>query len=126
MAKIGVWENRRFIGAVVYGDGVLGCGKHAYGVPKIEIAQLVRLALREHKTPCSRIIRVSIKLLTEAMPGLRLLVSFADTGQDHLGTIYQAANWVYTGRIKSQPVYVHKETGVVYHNRNVMSSLQFN
>lgn len=26
-----------------------------------------------------------------------ILVSFADTGQDHMGYIYQATNWIYTG-----------------------------
>lgn len=27
----------------------------------------------------------------------RILVSYADTGQSHLGRIYQATNWLYTG-----------------------------
>ena len=35
----------------------------------------------------------SIKLL----PFPRILVSYADTGQGHIGYIYQATNWLYTG-----------------------------
>lgn len=29
--------------------------------------------------------------------GFEVLVSFADTSQGHLGTVYQASNWLYTG-----------------------------
>lgn len=29
--------------------------------------------------------------------GKELVVSFADTAQDHLGVVYQATNWLYTG-----------------------------
>ena len=29
--------------------------------------------------------------------GKEILVSFADTGQNHLGIVYQATNWLYTG-----------------------------
>ena len=29
--------------------------------------------------------------------GKEIIVSFADTAQHHLGTVYQATNWIYTG-----------------------------
>ncbi|MGG7128930.1 hypothetical protein ACQPUH_15445, partial [Clostridium perfringens] len=29
--------------------------------------------------------------------GFPVLVSFADTSEGHLGTVYQASNWLYTG-----------------------------
>lgn len=29
--------------------------------------------------------------------GKEIIVSFADTSQGHLGTVYQATNWIYTG-----------------------------
>ena len=31
------------------------------------------------------------------LSGKELLVSFADTEQKHLGIVYQATNWIYTG-----------------------------
>ena len=31
------------------------------------------------------------------MPGIRLLVSYADLNQGHVGKIYQASNWLYVG-----------------------------
>ena len=30
----------------------------------------------------------------------KLIVSYADTGQNHIGYIYQATNWIYTGCVK--------------------------
>ena len=36
-------------------------------------------------------------MLKREMPGLRLLVSYADLNRGHLGKIYQASNWIYVG-----------------------------
>lgn len=40
---------------------------------------------------------MSIKQLKKDVPQCRLIVSYADCDQSHLGTIYQATNWIYTG-----------------------------
>ena len=37
--------------------------------------------------------------------GLKFLVSYADPAQGHLGTIYQATGWVYTGLSEAMPMY---------------------
>ncbi|GHU71475.1 hypothetical protein FACS1894184_18360 [Clostridia bacterium] len=37
-------------------------------------------------------------MLHKFCPGLRLIVSYADAEQHHLGGIYQATNWIYTGK----------------------------
>ena len=42
---------------------------------------------------CSFLVSHSIKLL----PQPSLLVSYADSGAGHVGYIYQATNWIYTG-----------------------------
>jgi hypothetical protein len=36
-------------------------------------------------------------MLKREMPGIRLLVSYADLNQGHLGKIYQASNWIFVG-----------------------------
>ena len=48
-------------------------------------------------SPVSRVLAVSVRLLHRAMPGLRLVVSFADTAEGHHGGIYQANGWTYLG-----------------------------
>ena len=58
---------------------------------------MTRVALRDHATPVSRILTIAVKFLRRNSPGLRLIVSFADGGQNHHGGIYQACNWLYLG-----------------------------
>ena len=36
-------------------------------------------------------------MLKREMPGIRLLVSYADLNRGHLGKIYQACNWIFVG-----------------------------
>jgi len=36
-------------------------------------------------------------MLKREMPGIRLLVSYADLNQGHEGKIYQASNWLFVG-----------------------------
>lgn len=96
---LGVWESGLFVGTVIFGTGAGNAtsGK-AYGLGFMEMAELVRVALREHSTPVSRIIAIAVRLLVGKCPGLRMLISFADPMQGHHGGIYQAAGWMYCGR----------------------------
>ena len=96
-ARLGVWEHGEFIGAVIFAWGANPNLGRPFGLDMLEVAELVRVALREHATPVSRIISIAVRLLRRQSPGLRLLVSFADTDQGHHGGIYQAAGWTYTG-----------------------------
>lgn len=99
LLKVGAWENEKFVGVVIYGVGGGNSTRgDKYGLdPAGEVVELVRVALREHQTPVSRIVAVSLRFLRKACPKLRLVVSFADTSQGHHGGIYQAGNWIYTG-----------------------------
>jgi hypothetical protein len=36
-------------------------------------------------------------MLKREMPGIRLIVSYADLNHGHLGKIYQASNWLFVG-----------------------------
>jgi len=58
---------------------------------------LCRIALDKHITHISRIISIAVKMLKSEMPGIRLLVSYADLKQGHEGKIYQASNWLFVG-----------------------------
>jgi hypothetical protein len=99
LVKIGAWEAGRFVGVVIFGVGGGNSTRgDKYGLdPAGEVCELVRVALRDHAAPVSRIVALSLKFLKGSNPKLRLVVSFADTTQDHHGGIYQAGNWVYTG-----------------------------
>lgn len=74
----GVWEDDRFVGAIVF---AWGANRHPTGEYKLkmtECAELCRIALNKHVTPVSRILSIAIKMPKRAMPGIRLLVSYAD------------------------------------------------
>lgn len=98
LVKVGVWEDGRFRGAIIYG---LGANRHIarpFGLSDTEACELVRVALapgRRH--PTSQCVAVSLRLLRHQSPGLKLVVSYADLGQGHVGTIYQVGGWIYLG-----------------------------
>jgi hypothetical protein len=96
-ARLGVWEDGKFIGAIVL---AWGANRHLAGEYKLkmtECVELCRIALDGHKTAVSRIISIAVKMLKREMPGIRLLVSYADLNQGHEGKIYQASNWMFVG-----------------------------
>ena len=92
--KIGVWENDMFIGCVIFG---LGSCRHIgkqFGLEQTAICELVRVALKQHRSNVTKIIKIAIALLYRRCPGLKMIVSYADPEYGHVGTIYQAGNWL--------------------------------
>ncbi len=117
LVKHGVWEDGRFIGVVLYGRGANNHLAQAYGLDQTEACELVRVALRDHKAHVTQIVAASIKLLKASNPGLRLIISYADPEQGHVGGIYQGGNWVYTGKSQAQSELI--VNGVFMHKRSV-------
>ena len=97
LVKFGVWENGKFIGAVVYGRGANNNLGRPFGLTQLEICELVRVALDKHETPVSQIVAETLKLLKQSSPGLQLVISYADPAQGHKGGIYKAGNWFFIG-----------------------------
>lgn len=98
LVKVGAWEDGKFVGAIVFAWGTAPHIGDPYSLKMTEMAELVRVALRTHVSPVSRIVAEAIRLLRTQSPGLRLLVSYADPGEGHHGGIYQAMNWLYVGK----------------------------
>lgn len=119
LVSIGVWEDEKFIGCVIFSRGANNHLLQPYGLEQIEGCELTRIALDKHKAPVTQIASIAIKLLRKSNPGLKLIVSFADSRQGHLGKIYQAGNWVFTGSVKSTPDFF--VDGRWQHQRNMHS-----
>jgi hypothetical protein len=97
MVKIGAWEGNRFIGVVLFCWGMNRNLVSPYGLQITEGCELVRVALTNHTNQVTRIIKIAIAFLKKQSPGLRLVVSFADSVAGHHGGIYQGGNWLYAG-----------------------------
>lgn len=94
--SFGLIENNELIGVCTYGtpsssplrSGI--AGKENAGL----VLELNRLCLKyNRKNEASILVSKSLKMLPEN----RIVVSFADTEQGHLGIVYQACNFIYTG-----------------------------
>jgi len=82
------------------------------------IAELVRLFSHDWagKNTESYIISQSVKYIKKNYPDIQVLISYADPEFGHVGTIYQATNWKYTGVSGAVPVYIDR-LGKMHHSR---------
>jgi hypothetical protein len=117
MTRVGAWEDGKFIGCVLFARGANHAMADRWGCSVTEICELVRVALSQHSSAVSQIVGIALRMLRSHSPGLRLVVSFADTERGHHGGIYQAGNWVYAGRSQGSIEWFH--AGRWKHNREM-------
>lgn len=100
--RIGVWWADEFRGSIVFSIGANRNQAKLFGMKDVEVCELARVALTDHpEFQVTQALACAIRLLKRRCPGLKVVVSFADTTEGHHGGIYQAGNWIYTG--KSNP-----------------------
>ena len=92
----GLFKDREIVGVVTYGTPASStlckgiCGE----LFQKNVLELNRLVLKNNlPNEASRLVAASLRLL----PKPKIIVSFADTAQNHLGIVYQATNFLYTG-----------------------------
>lgn len=122
--RIGVWENKKFVGAVIFSWGANNNLSSPYGLEMIECVELVRVACRQHDLPVTKFVSLAIKKLKADNPGIRLIISFADSYQGHIGTIYKAGNWFYLGKTTNKVDYIMPDGSVL--NRRAYTGKGFN
>jgi len=120
LAKVGVWEGGAYIGCVLFGRGANNHIGQPYALDQTQVCELVRVALTGHRVPVTRIVARATKMLRTVAPGLRLIVSYADPEQGHVGSIYQAGNWVYVGHSHAQRETL-SASGEIVHKRSAFS-----
>jgi hypothetical protein len=118
LVKIGVWEDNKFIGCVLFSRGASDALGSPYGLGTTEVCELTRVALTKHVSSVSRIVSIAIKLLRQQSVGVRLIVSYADPNNGHVGGIYQAGGWVYCGKTSTDAKFVDA-SGRTWHSRQV-------
>ena len=97
----GLYRHNEMVGMVSYGTpaspslckGI--CGEEH----RSDVIELNRLVLRDNlPNEASFLVSRSLKML----PTPKVVVSYADTAQDHAGIVYQATNWLFTGTTKKR------------------------
>ena len=89
-----------------------------------EVLELTRLFIFDDygKNTESVVLSKTFNWLKENASDIKVLVSYSDPEQGHLGIIYQATNWIYQGNsIRLMPNYAIRltEDGKWMHSRNV-------
>ncbi len=87
-------------GCIVYSTGSNRHLGTKFGLRQGEVCELVRMALNGKQESTSKALSISLKLLKKFNPLLKLVVSYADCDQDHIGTIYQATNWIFEDKVQ--------------------------
>lgn len=123
LVRVGVWEGEQYIGCVLFARGANKDLGTPYGLTQLQACELVRVALRSHEWPVSRILSLSLRFLAKHCPGLRLIISFADPAHGHHGGIYQAGNWIYAGASKPELQFFHR--GRWKHRREIVTTVTF-
>ena len=120
VVKYGAWEFGVFVGVVLFSRGANKNLGKKFGLDVTQVCELTRIALSEHKATVSQIAILALKHL-RASQGVRLVYSYADPNHGHVGSIYQAMNWIYTGQTPASYLYKDK-TGRVWHQRQVSTT----
>lgn len=90
-----VFQGDEWVGVIVFSYGAnLNIGK-PYNLQNGQCIELVRVALNGKQTATSQAVAKALKKLRRDAPLVKLVVSYADKGQGHLGIIYQATNWAF-------------------------------
>lgn len=90
-------DKDEWCGVIVYGGGANNNLPKSFGKNAGEVLELERVALNGKQETTSKAVAMSLKQLHKDNPLCQIVVSFSDHRQRHLGTIYQATNWIYLG-----------------------------
>ncbi len=110
-------------GAVSLGVGPINAHRLVDGADRPDCLTLTRLWLNDTlpRNSESRVLGLAIRALRK-FTGVKFLLSYADPAAGHVGYIYQATNWLYTGLSEPQPL-MDLGDGVARHTRSVASAL---
>lgn len=107
-------DKNEWCGVVLFNRGNINAGK-TYNCNIGEISELIRVALNGKQEITSKAVSLAIRLFKKDNPLCKLLVSYADTGQEHKGIIYQAMNWFYEGEIKpTRPKFMDVKGNIIH------------
>lgn len=118
LVKIGVWEDEKFIGVVIFSRGACSNLPKLFKLKTQQVCELARVALTKHITPVTKIVSIALKMLKKFCPDLIVVVSYADRDQGHEGVIYKAGNWIEHGEVFDKHMFINRKK---HHPRSIFS-----
>lgn len=118
-----VYEGGQWCGCIIYSSGANNHIACPFGLVQGEVIELVRVALNGKQSKTSECVAKSIKQLHKDAPQVKVIVSYADTDHGHVGTIYQATNWLYIGQ--GAPIHSFIIHGKKTHFKSIHSKYGF-
>ena len=118
----GIYKEKNLIGVCSYGRPMSpALVKGSFnGLFQDHFLELNRLVIDENSE--KNILSFFVSQTLKKLPSPNVIVSYADTSQNHHGYIYQATNWIYTGLSAKRPDY--KIKGLEHlHSASITDSL---
>lgn len=127
---IGIFYNNNLIGVITYGyptgpSAFASIAKDEQGRSLLgvhDVFELTRLYIKdipELSSVESQVISAGNRLVKDAFPNLKVIVTYADPSEGHVGTVYQATGAKYLGKGLDTKMLRHKETGDVPRGRKL-------
>ena len=115
----GVVACGRLSGVVTLGAGPFNAYRLVEGAEPPDCLVLTRLWLGDElpRNSESRMIGQILRILKRSTD-VKFIVTYADPAHGHVGTIYQATNWVYTGLSEATSM-LETGDGVIHHSRSL-------
>jgi hypothetical protein len=121
--SFGVILNSRLLGALTFGVGPYLGYKLVNGATPDDAVTLTRLWLSDElpRNSESKVLGIALRSLKRDT-SLKFILAYSDPAVGHLGTIYQATNWLYTGLSSATPLYDIGD-GILHHSRSLAHQL---
>ena len=86
-------DKEEWCGVITFGYGASANMGKPYKLNHGQYLELTRMALNSKQESTSKAMSIAMRLIKKLCPTVKLLISYADKGQNHKGIIYQATNW---------------------------------
>lgn len=112
-------DNDEWCGVILFAAGANNHLHCMFNLEQGQVLELVRVALNGKQEHTSQCVVAALKMLHKECPLCKIVVSYADCDQSHLGTIYQATNWMYTGLMNEGDVSAFIINGKKTHKKTI-------
>ena len=117
--SLGALVEDRLLGVLTFGVGPSKAHRLVEGAAPSDCVTLTRLWLSDElpKNSESRVLGIALRSLRKAT-SFRFVLTYADPNAEHVGTIYQATNWIYIGESQAMALLDFGD-GVGRHTRTI-------